>query len=132
MQNYIVNRGDVFYADLGIGEGSIQSGIRPVVVIQNNMGNKYSPTLQIAPLTSQNKKSLPTHVNLFKSDIVGLSKDSTLLIEQAKVIDKKQLKQKIATLNSVYMVKVNLAILVSYGMADLITNNTMQLISQCA
>lgn len=87
-------RGDIFYADLSPVVGSEQGGIRPVIVIQNNIGNKYSPTVIIAAITSQiNKAKLPTHVEISSEDY-GLNKDSVVLLEQIRTLDKRRLKEK--------------------------------------
>src|SRR5574344_2442008 len=91
----IVKRGDMFYADLSPVVGSEQGGIRPVLVIQNNMGNKYSPTVIVSAITSQiNKNKLPTHIEL-DSEEFGLKSDSVVLTEQIRTIDKSRLKEKI-------------------------------------
>ncbi|MBQ3546672.1 MAG: type II toxin-antitoxin system PemK/MazF family toxin [Lachnospiraceae bacterium] len=109
----IVKRGDVFYADLRPVIGSEQGGIRPVLVIQNDMGNKHSPTVIVAAITSKmNKAKLPTHIELDskKYDIV---KDSVILLEQLRTIDKKRLKDKVCHLDNQILEKVNKALLVS-------------------
>lgn len=94
MTQQIVKRGDIFYADLSPVVGSEQGGIRPVIVIQNNIGNKYSPTVIIAAITSQiNKAKLPTHVEISSEDY-GLNKDSVVLLEQIRTLDKRRLKEK--------------------------------------
>ena len=85
----ILKRGEIYYADLRQeAVGSEQGGIRPVLIIQNDIGNKYSPTTIVAVITSREKKNLPTHVQLHKSDVNGLTKDSIVLLEQLKTIDK--------------------------------------------
>ncbi len=109
----IVKRGDVFYADLRPVVGSEQGGIRPVLIIQNDTGNKHSPTVICAAITSQmNKAKLPTHIELdsTKYDIV---KDSVILLEQLRTIDKKRLKDKVCHLDKDIMKKVNRAIAIS-------------------
>lgn len=107
-----VKRGEVFYADLGEGIGSEQSGIRPVVVIQNDTGNKFSPTVIIASITSQlNKSKLPTHIKI--GQYKGLDKGSIVLLEQIRVIDKKRLKEYRCTLSEEDIEKINKAILIS-------------------
>ena len=89
-----VKRGDIFYADLSPVIGSEQGGVRPVLVIQNDVGNKYSPTVIVAAITSQiNKAKLPTHIEIPGSDY-GLNKDSVILLEQIRTIDKRRLKEK--------------------------------------
>ena len=91
----LIKRGDIFYADLSPVIGSEQGGVRPVVVIQNDVGNKYSPTIIIAAITSQqNKTKLPTHVSVESKD-VPLPKNSVILLEQIRTIDKKKKKKKI-------------------------------------
>ena len=87
----LVKRGDIFYADLGTVRGSEQGGIRPVLIVQNDIGNKYSPTVIVAPITSQDKTKLPTHVSL---DMVnsGLPKKSTVMMEQVRTLDKRDRK----------------------------------------
>ena len=96
--------GDIYYAELK-AEGSIQGGIRPVIVVQNDVGNKYSPTVNIVPLTSKIEKArrLPVHVLIYKNDVYGLPMDSVALIEQSTVINKTNLRQKIATLGCEYL-----------------------------
>ena len=95
-----VKRGDIFYADLSPVIGSEQGGIRPVLVIQNDVGNKYSPTIIVAAITSQiNKAKLPTHIEI-SGKIHGLSKDSVILLEQIRTIDKRRLKDKIGHVNT--------------------------------
>jgi len=89
-----VKRGDIFYADLSPVVGSEQGGVRPVIIIQNDVGNKYSPTVIVAAITSQiNKAKLPTHIEISGEDY-GLSKDSVILLEQIRTIDKRRLKEK--------------------------------------
>ena len=95
----IVKRGDVFYADLSPVVGSEQGGVRPVLVVQNDIGNKYSPTIIVAAITSQiNKAKLPTHVEISAPEY-GLPRDSVVLMEQVRTIDKKRLREKIGRLN---------------------------------
>ena len=95
----IVKRGDIYYADLSPVIGSEQGGIRPVLVVQNDVGNKYSPTVIAAAITSQiNKAKLPTHIEV-NAQMYGLSKDSVILLEQVRTIDKKRLKEKIGRLD---------------------------------
>ena len=89
----IVKRGDIYYADLSPVVGSEQGGIRPVLVIQNDIGNKYSPTVIAAAITSQiNKAKMPTHIELAAKDY-GLNKDSVILLEQIRTIDKRRLRE---------------------------------------
>jgi mRNA interferase MazF len=110
-----IRRGDIFYADLSPVVGSEQGGIRPVLVIQNDVGNKYSPTVIVAAITSQiNKAKIPTHVEL-ESAIYSLPKDSVILLEQIRTIDKRRLKEKITTIDDAKMKQVHKSILISLG-----------------
>lgn len=112
----IVKRGDIFYADLSPVVGSEQGGVRPVLVIQNNIGNKYSPTTIVAAITSQiNKAKLPTHVEITAPDY-GLPKNSVVLLEQVRTIDKKRLREKIGRFNDNMMNKVDEALKISVGL----------------
>ena len=112
----IVKRGDIFYADLSPVVGSEQGGVRPVIIIQNDIGNKYSPTIIIAAITSQiNKAKLPTHVEI-SSEEYGLNKDSVVLLEQIRTLDKKRLKEKIGHMTDSDMKKVDNALLISVGL----------------
>ena len=109
----IVKRGDIFYADLSPVVGSEQGGVRPVIVIQNDVGNKYSPTVIIAAITSQiNKAKLPTHVEI-SSEEYGLNKDSVVLLEQIRTVDKRRLKEKIGHMSDEDMIKVDKSLLIS-------------------
>lgn len=109
----IVRRGDVYYADLRPVIGSEQGGIRPVLIIQNDMGNKHSPTVICAAITSKmNKAKLPTHVEL-DSARYNMVKDSVILLEQLRTIDKKRLKDKICHLDDEILERVDKALLVS-------------------
>lgn len=115
----IVKRGDIFYADLSPVIGSEQGGVRPVLIVQNDIGNKYSPTVIAAAVTSQiNKAKMPTHIEIGAADY-GLSKDSVILLEQIRTIDKRRLKEKIGRLDKKLMSKVNEAISVSFGLTDI-------------
>ncbi|AEE90683.1 endoribonuclease toxin [Tepidanaerobacter acetatoxydans Re1] len=119
VNNVLVRRGDIFYADLNPVVGSEQGGIRPVLVVQNDVGNKYSPTVIIAAITSQiDKAKLPTHVELQSKDY-GLEKDSVILLEQLRTIDKRRLKEKITILDQDIMKKVDEALKVSLGLEEL-------------
>lgn len=112
----IVKRGDIFYADLSPVVGSEQGGVRPVLVIQNDVGNKYSPTIICAAITSQiNKAKLPTHIEISSCKYL-LVKDSVVLLEQIRTIDKKRLREKIGRLDSELMHRVNKGLLVSLGL----------------
>lgn len=124
----IVKRGDIFYADLSPVVGSEQGGVRPVLVVQNDVGNKYSPTVIAAAITSRiNKAKLPTHIEIEATEY-GLQKDSVVLLEQIRTIDKKRLREKIGRLDEIQMVKVNDAISISFGLrreeGSLFSNNT--------
>lgn len=111
-----IKRGDIFYADLSPVIGSEQGGLRPVLIIQNDVGNKYSPTIIAAAITSRMCKTrLPTHIDIQKSD-VGLAKDSVVLLEQIRTLDKKRLKEKMGHLDYDDMIKVDNAIAVSFGL----------------
>ncbi len=113
-----VRRGYVYYADLSPVVGSEQGGFRPVLIIQNNVGNKYSPTVVVAAITSHIKKAkLPTHVEL-PSVQYGLEKDSVILLEQLRTIDKQRLQQKITELDDTIMPSVNEALKISMGLID--------------
>lgn len=115
----IIKRGDIFYADLSPVIGSEQGGVRPVLVVQNDIGNKYSPTVIAAAITSQiNKAKLPTHIEISAQDY-GLQKDSVILLEQIRTIDKKRLKEKIGHLDDELMDKVNEALSISFALADI-------------
>lgn len=115
----IVKRGDIFYADLSPVIGSEQGGVRPVLVVQNDIGNKYSPTIIVAAITSQiNKAKLPTHVEITAPEY-GLPKDSVVLMEQVRTIDKKRLREKIGRFNDEMMVKVDDCLKISLGLIDL-------------
>ena len=111
-----IRRGDIFYADLSPVVGSEQGGIRPVLIIQNDVGNKYSPTVIAAAITSQrDKNKLPTHISVEASDC-GLAKDSIVLLEQVRTIDKQRLKEKMGSLDIDSMVMVDKALSVSFGL----------------
>ena len=111
-----VKRGDIYYADLSPVVGSEQGGIRPVLIIQNDVGNKYSPTVIAAAITSQKDKTkLPTHIQVNATGC-GLAKDSIVLLEQVRTIDKQRLKEKMGTLDMTSMDMVNKALTVSFGL----------------
>ncbi|MBE6669938.1 MAG: type II toxin-antitoxin system PemK/MazF family toxin [Ruminococcaceae bacterium] len=111
-----IKRGDIYYADLSPVVGSEQGGLRPVLIIQNDVGNKYSPTVIAAAITSRMEKAkLPTHIDLY-ADKVGLSKDSVVLLEQVRTIDKQRLKEKMGHLDDESMSEINNAIAVSFGL----------------
>ena len=111
-----IRRGDIYYADLSPVVGSEQGGIRPVLIVQNDVGNKYSPTVIAAAITSRTDKSkLPTHIDVF-ADKFGLEKNSVILLEQIRTLDKKRLREKMGHLDESVMDKVNSAISVSFGL----------------
>jgi mRNA interferase MazF len=110
-----IRRGDIYYADLSPVVGSEQGGIRPVLIVQNNVGNRFSPTVIAAAITSQQSKAnLPTHIPLH-ADSSGLAKDSVVLLEQVRTIDKKRLKEKMGTVDENSMNEINNAISISFG-----------------
>ena len=114
----IVKRGDIYYADLSPVVGSEQGGIRPVLIVQNDVGNKYSPTVIAAAITSQiNKAKMPTHIELAAKEY-GLNKDSVILLEQVRTIDKKRLREKIGHLDENLMSTVNEALAISFGLGS--------------
>ena len=114
----VVKKGDIFFADLSPVIGSEQGGVRPVIVIQNDVGNKYSPTVIVAAITSQiNKAKLPTHVEI-KAGEHGLNKDSVILLEQLRTVDKRRLKERIGRMDADAMEKVNEALVVSLGIIE--------------
>ena len=112
----VIKRGDIFYADLRHVVGSEQGGIRPVLIIQNNVGNRHSPTVICAAITSKmNKAKLPTHIEI-NAELYGIEKDSVILLEQLRTIDKRRLKEKIGHMTDVDMKKVNNALLISLSL----------------
>ena len=118
----MIKRGELYYADLSPVVGSEQGGVRPVLVVQNDVGNKYSPTVIAAAITSQiNKAKLPTHIELSAIDY-GLSKDSVVLLEQIRTLDKRRLKERIGELPLDTMKKVNIALLISLGFTEKTVN----------
>jgi len=113
-----VKRGDIYYADLSPVIGSEQGGLRPVLIVQNDVGNKYSPTVIAAAITSRlGKAKMPTHIDVY-ADSFGLAKDSVILLEQIRTIDKKRLKEKMGHLDDTVMRRVNDAINISFGLAE--------------
>ena len=113
-----VHRGDIFYADLSPVVGSEQGGVRPVLIIQNDVGNRYSPTVIAAAITSQTGKSrLPTHIDVSATGV--LAKDSVVLLEQIRTIDKRRLKERMGKLDESVMNRVNEALSVSFGLPNL-------------
>ena len=113
-----IKRGDIFYADLSPVVGSEQGGVRPVLIIQNNVGNRYSPTIIAGAITSQlTKAKLPTHIEISKGQF-GLPKDSVILREQLRTLDKRRLREKLGSLDRDTIRKVDKAILISLGFAE--------------
>lgn len=111
-----IKRGDIYYADLSPVVGSEQGGVRPVLIVQNDVGNKYSPTVIAAAITSRmGKAKLPTHIDIY-ADRVGLQKDSVILLEQVRTIDKRRLGEKMGHLDPATMNAVNDAITISLGL----------------
>ena len=114
-----VKRGDIYYADLSPVIGSEQGGLRPVLIIQNDIGNRYSPTVIAAAITSRmGKTKLPTHIDIY-AERAGLAKDSVILLEQIRTLDKRRLKEKMGHLDETMMRAVNNAIAVSFGLPEL-------------
>ena len=111
-----IKRGDIYYADLSPVVGSEQGGLRPVLIVQNDVGNRYSPTVIAAAITSRvGKTKLPTHIDVY-ADKVGLQKDSVILLEQIRTIDKKLLGEKMGHLDDSVMSAVDEAITISFGL----------------
>ena len=112
----IVRRGDIYYADLSPVVGSEQGGVRPVLIVQNDVGNRYSPTVIAAAITSQRDKTqLPTHISV-NAKYCGLAKDSIVLLEQIRTIDKQRLKERMGKLDEHSMGRVDQALSVSFGL----------------
>ena len=115
-QQDVVKRGEIYYADLSPVFGSEQGGIRPVLIVQNNVGNRYSPTVIAAAITSQqNKAKMPTHIEL-SARTYGLAKDSIVLLEQIRTLDKRRLRERMGCLDEAAMQKVDSAIAISFGL----------------
>ncbi len=118
MEEISVKRGEIYMADLSPVVGSEQGGIRPVLIIQNNVGNKYSPTVIVSAITSRlGKTKLPTHIEL-PSEKYHLPKDSVALLEQIRTLDKRRLREKLTCLEEEKMKEINRAILISLGFAE--------------
>jgi len=114
----IIKRGDIYYADLSPVVGSEQGGVRPVLIVQNDVGNKFSPTVIAAAITSQKyKTNLPTHIQVNANEC-GLAKDSIVLLEQVRTIDKKRLKERMGNLDENDMDRINRALSVSFGLGE--------------
>lgn len=121
-----IRRGEIYYADLSPVVGSEQGGMRPVLIVQNNIGNRFSPTVIAAAITSQmNKAKLPTHIEI-EARTFGLSKDSVVLLEQVRTLDKRRLREKMGTLDECAMVRVDDAIAVSFGLHSEPTDIAME------
>ncbi|NLY74470.1 MAG: type II toxin-antitoxin system PemK/MazF family toxin [Firmicutes bacterium] len=115
----MIRRGDIFYANLNPVIGSEQGGLRPVLILQNDIGNTYSPTTIVAAITSKIKRAkLPTHIEL-KANRYDLEKDSVVLLEQLRTIDKQRLKERVGHLDEETMAKVNVALEISLSLRDL-------------
>ncbi len=113
-----IRRGDIYYADLSPVVGSEQGGVRPVLIVQNNIGNKFSPTVIAAAITSQRfKTNMPTHIQV-NADGCGLAKDSIVLLEQVRTIDKRRLKERMGNLDETDMERIDRALSVSFGLGD--------------
>ena len=116
MDNSIVRRGEIYYADLSPVVGSEQGGMRPVLIVQNDVGNRYSPTVIAAAITSQqNKARLPTHIEI-EARTYGLSKNSVVLLEQMRTLDKRRLRERMGCLDEKAMQRVDGAVAVSLGL----------------
>lgn len=114
----MIKRGELYYADLSPVVGSEQGGVRPILIVQNDTGNKYSPTIIAAAVTSRlTKAKLPTHIEISANDF-GLNKDSVILLEQIRTLDKRRLIERIGELSPVTMRKVNAALLISLGFSQ--------------
>ena len=112
-----IKRGDIYYADLSPVVGSEQGGVRPVLIVQNNVGNRYSPTVIAAAITSRmTKNRLPTHIDIVGcAQDFGLARDSVILLEQIRTIDKTRLREKMGHVDDATMEKVDYAIEISFG-----------------
>ena len=120
----MIKRGELYYADLSPVIGSEQGGIRPILIVQNDTGNKYSPTVIAAAVTSKlTKAKLPTHIELASGEF-GLIKDSVILLEQIRTLDKRRLKERIGELSISTMKKVDSALLISLGFTEQVTSIT--------
>ena len=125
-----IKRGDIYYADLSPVVGSEQGGYRPVLIVQNDVGNKYSPTVIAAAITSKlDKTRLPTHIDVYRNDAgdsntYGLAKDSVILLEQIRTLDKRRLREKMGHLDDKMMDQVNEAITISFGLEKMQKSTT--------
>lgn len=124
-----IKRGDIYYADLSPVVGSEQGGLRPVLIIQNDIGNRYSPTVIAAAITSRmGKTRLPTHIDIY-ADRAGLAKDSVILLEQIRTLDKRRLRERMGHLDDGMMAQVNTAIAVSFGIGSAMPDTVSPVIS---
>lgn len=130
MEDRVIKRGDIFYADLNPVVGSEQGGFRPVLIIQNDTGNEHSPTVIVAAVTSKPKTKLPTHVPLKNRE--GLERDSVVLLEQVRTLDKKRLENYVGTIDKGQMLKIDEALRASTGMRKLDKPIEMCLCPVCA
>lgn len=118
MFNDNIHRGEIYYADLSPVVGSEQGGIRPVLIVQNDVGNRHSPTVIAAAITSQSDKArLPTHIKVNATGS-GLAKDSVVLLEQIRTLDKQRLKEKMGALDNYSMDRINTALSISFGLGN--------------
>lgn len=121
----MIKRGEMYYADLSPVVGSEQGGVRPILIVQNDMGNKYSPTVIAAAITSKlNKAKLPTHIEISSTDI-GLPKNSIILLEQIRTLDKRRLKDRIGELPLSTMKRVDTALLISLGFGERLSDKSV-------
>ena len=113
-----IKRGDIYYADLSPVVGSEQGGVRPVLIVQNDVGNRYSPTVIAAAITSQHDKAnLPTHISLAARSC-GLTRDSVILLEQVRTLDKRRLRERMGRVDGELMERIDAAIAVSFGLGN--------------
>lgn len=124
-RQHIVQRGDIYYADLSPVTGSEQGGIRPVLIIQNDVGNRFSPTVIAAAITARQKKRLPTHVDLLDSTC-GLFRDSTVMLEQIRTLDKSRLREYMGNVGTDKLRKIDRALEISVGLLPLLTGGNDQ------
>ncbi len=116
MTNYKISRGEIYMADLGVGLGSVQGGTRPVVIVSNSLNNKFSPTVNVLPITSQTKNSIPVHVNIGIES--GLPKESTVLVEQILTVDKRKLTKQLGNCTREIMGKIAKAIILQTELTE--------------
>lgn len=125
-RNYMIKRGDIYFADLSPVVGSEQGGTRPVLVIQNNLGNHFSPTIIVVAITAKMAKpKLPTHIGI-NSEETGIQKDSVILLEQIRTIDRSRLKEKVCHLNPKIMEAVDNALEISVGIIEEISEDIQE------